>query len=42
MRLPDNVTALRNFVERLMGAGITEKEIDLMTRRNPRIVMGIV
>jgi hypothetical protein len=42
MRLPDNVTALRNFVERLMGAGITEKEIDLMSRRNPRIVLGIV
>jgi hypothetical protein len=42
MRLPDNVTALRSFVERLMAAGITEKEIDLMTRRNPRIVLGIV
>ena len=40
-RLPDNVTALSNFVERLMGAGITDKEIDLMTRRNPRIVLGI-
>jgi hypothetical protein len=40
-RLPDNVTALSNFVERLIGAGITDKEIDLMTRRNPRIVLGI-
>jgi hypothetical protein len=24
-----------------VGAGITDKEIDLMTRRNPRIVLGI-
>ncbi len=41
MRLPDNVTALRNFVERLMGAGITEREIDRMTRVNPPVVLGI-
>jgi len=41
MRLPDNVTALRNFVEKLMAAGITENEIDRMTRVNPPIVLGI-
>jgi Family of unknown function (DUF6282) len=41
MRLPDNVTALRNFVEKLMEAGITEHEIDRMTRVNPPIVLGI-
>jgi hypothetical protein len=41
MRLPDNVTALRNFVEKLMEAGITEKEIDRMTRVNPPIVLGV-
>jgi len=41
MGLPDNVTALRNFIERLMGAGIDEKKIDQMTRLNPRIVLGI-
>jgi hypothetical protein len=41
MRLPDNVTALRNFVEKLMEAGITEKEIDRMTRVNPPTVLGI-
>jgi hypothetical protein len=41
MRLPDNVTALRNFIERLMGAGMTEKEIDRMTRVNPPVVLGI-
>jgi hypothetical protein len=40
MRLPDNVTAIRNFVERLMGAGITEAEINRMTRINPPIVLG--
>lgn len=40
-RLPDNVTALRNFVEKLMEAGISEKEIDRMTRVNPPIVLGI-
>jgi hypothetical protein len=41
MQLPDNVTAIKNFVERLLESGITEKEIDLMTRENPKILMEI-
>jgi len=41
MRLPDNPVALRNYVEALMGAGLTEKEIDQMTRKNPPVVLGI-
>lgn len=35
IKLPDNATAMRNFVSRLLEAGITEREIDLMTRKNP-------
>jgi predicted metal-dependent phosphotriesterase family hydrolase len=41
MKLPDNVTSMKDFVGRLIEAGITDKEIDLMTRRNPRILLGI-
>ena len=41
VRLPDNVASLENFVSRLLEAGLTEKEIDTMTRRNPRILLGI-
>jgi len=41
-RLPDdNVAAIKNFVSRLLEAGLTEKEIELMTKRNPKIVLGI-
>jgi hypothetical protein len=41
MKLPDNVTAMKDFVGRLVEAGITDKQIDLMTRRNPRMLLGI-
>jgi len=41
MKLPDNVTALREFIRLLVEAGITDREIDLMARRNPRILLGI-
>jgi hypothetical protein len=41
MRLPTNVEALRDFIGRLMGAGITESEIDQMTRKTPQILLGI-
>ena len=41
MRLPNNVECLKNYVGRLLSAGLTEKEIDLMTRVNPKIVLGI-
>jgi hypothetical protein len=41
MKLPDNVTAMRDFLGRLIEGGLTEKEIVLITRRNPRILLGI-
>jgi hypothetical protein len=41
MRLPDNVTAMRSFLERLMEAGITEKEIDRMARVNPSQLLKV-
>lgn len=40
MKLPQQVDAMRDFVDRLLGAGITDKEIDLMTRRNPAYLVG--
>lgn len=41
VRLPDNVDSLRDYVGRLLSAGLVEKQIDLMTRVNPKIVLGI-
>ena len=41
MQLPDNVTVMKSFVEGLLASGITEKEIDLMTRKNPKILLGV-
>lgn len=41
MRLPDNTTSMKGFISSLMKAGITENEIDLMTRRNPKTLLGI-
>jgi hypothetical protein len=40
MRLPDNVTAMKDFVTRLLDAGITGGEIDVMTRKNPKLMLG--
>lgn len=39
--LPENVRALKEFLSRLVEAGLTDKEIDLMTRRNPAFLLGI-
>ena len=41
MKLPDNVSAMKEFVRLLTEAGITDKEIDLMARKSPRILLGI-
>jgi hypothetical protein len=41
MALPDNVRAMKEFLSRLVEAGLTDKEIDLMTRRNPGFLLGI-
>ncbi len=40
MKLPPQVDAMKDFLVRLYGAGITEKEVDLMTRRNPRVLLA--
>lgn len=41
MKLPREVESMRDFLSRLIEAGITDKEIDIMARRNPRILFGI-
>lgn len=41
MQLPDNVTVMKNFVEGLLESEITEKEIDLMTRKNPKTLLEV-
>jgi hypothetical protein len=41
MQLPDNATVMRRFVEELLASGITEKEIDVMTRKNPKMLLGV-
>ncbi|MFC1910239.1 DUF6282 family protein [Chloroflexota bacterium] len=41
MKLPDNVTAMRDFIGRLIEAGLTEKEIDIMTKINPKLILGV-
>jgi hypothetical protein len=40
VKLPKPVDAMRDFVERLLDAGISEREMDLMTRRNPAFLVG--
>jgi len=41
VKLPDNVASMKDFVNGLLKAGVTDKEIDVMTRRNPWIILGI-
>ena len=41
LEFPDFVSGLREFIKRLTEKGITEKEIDLMTRQNPRVLLGL-
>ena len=41
MKLPDNVASMKDFVNRLIQGGLKDKEIDLITRKNPRILLGI-
>jgi hypothetical protein len=42
MMLPDNVGAMKDFITRLVEAGLGDKEIDTMTRNNPKILLGIL
>ncbi|OGP69047.1 MAG: hypothetical protein A2169_11545 [Deltaproteobacteria bacterium RBG_13_47_9] len=39
--LPDLVDGLKNFIRQLLENGISENELDLMTRKNPRTLLGI-
>ena len=39
MKLPGNIVALKEFITRLVGAGITDRELDHMARRNPRYLL---
>ena len=39
--IPDLVAGLRDFIRRLSESGITEEELDVMTRKNPRILLGV-
>ena len=41
MQIPDGVSTMKDFVSRLLEAGLTDKEIDLMARKNPRILLGV-
>lgn len=41
VKIPDNVTALREFIRLLLEAGLTDKEIDVMTRRNPAHLLSV-
>jgi len=40
-KLPREVESMKDFIGKLLETGITEKEIDLMARRNPKILLGI-
>jgi len=39
--IPDPVAALKDFIRRLLNNGITESEVNLMTRETPRLLLGI-
>ena len=41
VQIPNLIDGLKDFVRRLLENGISEKELDLMTRKNPRILLGI-
>jgi hypothetical protein len=41
MKLPVEVESMKNFLAALTEAGITDREIDLMTRQNPRVLLGV-
>ena len=39
--IPDLVEGLKDFIKQLLQSGISEKEIEFMTRKNPRSLLGI-
>ena len=41
VKLPRNVEAMRELIDRLLQAGLTEREIDIMGRSNPKIMLGV-
>jgi len=42
MMVPDLATGLKDFIRQLTVKGISENELDLMLRKNPQIVLGLV
>jgi predicted metal-dependent phosphotriesterase family hydrolase len=36
---PDLIAGLKDFIARLIAKGITEDEVDLMARKNPKILL---
>lgn len=42
MVMPDLIAGMKDFIGKLMAAGITEGELDLMLRKNPPIVLGLL
>jgi hypothetical protein len=41
VKIPENASALREFIRLLLEAGATDQEIDVMTRRNPAFLLGV-
>jgi hypothetical protein len=41
VQIPNLIDGFKDFVRRLLENGISENELDLMTRKNPRILLGI-
>jgi hypothetical protein len=39
--IPNLVIGLQDFIRQLLQSGITENELDFMTRKNPRILLGL-
>lgn len=42
VQIPNLIDGLKDFVRRLLENGITETELDLMARKNPRVLLGIL
>ena len=40
-RLPTLIDGMKDFIRRLMQNGISDREVDLMTKTNPRSILGV-
>jgi hypothetical protein len=41
IKLPDNIASMKSFIAHLVEGGLKDNEIDLMTRKNPKLLLGI-